>query len=365
MRSFASGASILVAWAACQIGCSNSNSSGSDGTTGSNSILAADLPDAARKAVCQHLVACGELDDVANCDQVNFLDYPESRGFVRFALNVPGDVVLNPTLLAAIANGDTVFDGAKAAACVDAIAHASCDFTSQSQRQVIDTCSNLASGKRVEDAACSESFECRSQVCALIVCPELCCRGNCIAGAPPMPAKLGEMCSYGVCEAGAYCNFPAGTCMALETEGASCFFGGQCDAGLDCVGAPSGTCQARPALGEPCSGVCRDEGTRCDATTSTCVKARLAGAACTVDSECGTVYVCDSTQHCSLGLPDGAPCEVGQRCAGERGFCVAPAGTSGTCTLPAADGAACEYNGDCVRESCDPTSKQCVSAVCS
>lgn len=325
--------------------------------------MAAGFPAAIQKAMCQHLVACGELDAVASCDQVNFVTYSWDRGLVASGPSV-GGAPENPTLLAAIANGDTVFDDAKAAACLDAIAHASCDLTSQSQRQVASTCSQIASGKRAEGAACSESFECRSQVCAVIVSPELCERGNCLAGDPPTPAKIGEACSVALCEAGAYCDFPTGMCMALKAEGAPCGFGA-CAAELDCVGSPTGTCQALPALGEPCSGLCRDEGTRCDAATSTCVKALLAGAACTMDSECGVVYVCDSTHHCSLGVPVGAPCEVGQRCAGDHAVCVTPAGTSGICAQPAADGAACQQNGDCASETCDPTSKQCVPGICS
>lgn len=357
MRRFLVGAGVIAGWLT---GCGGGHAS---------RVSVDDFPDAVRDAVCRHLVACGELADLDGCAQVNIpgavvLDTPAAVVFDAPVAQVMhlGEGVRAATFQAAMKRGDTSFDEVTAAVCVDAIAQASCDVTSQSQRTLWGVCAQSVMGTRGDGASCSESFECRSQSCARVTCHEVCCPGTCSKSVPAEPARLGESCLNADCGLDGFCDHQTWTCQGLKPAGASCQITDECAFGLACGLAPGTVCQGLPALGEACTGSCHDEGAWCDPRSATCVKLLFAGEPCD-SGRCSVAYVCDATHHCSLGIAVGAPCTVDQLCAGDRAFCDAPDGLSGTCSLPKAEGSPCRDYLDCASWACDDASNLCTAGT--
>jgi hypothetical protein len=189
--------------------------------------------------------------------------------------------------------------------------------------------------------------------------------GTCTGNAAPVAAKVGGSCLTVDCAAGAFCDDVTQICVALKPSGARCDFDEECGYGLACLD----TCQALPTLGQPCTDFCRDEGTTCSATSHSCVKVGLAGAACTpgaLSSACSPYYPCDATGHCTAGIALGQPCSDGDPCAGDRAFCdVAIGDDMGTCALPKPDGSDCTRDEACQSTICDPFELTCApDAVC-
>jgi hypothetical protein len=259
--------------------------------------------------------------------------------------------------------GKAAFESDNAQACVDGIADASCDFTSESQRSEPRECGQVVTGTFHAGERCTLDLECRSQLCDVPGCAMACCAGTCVGDTPPALAKLGQSCATTDCESSAYCNVATATCTALKPAAATCggFF--ECQFGLACVGSgATGTCTALPKLGEACAGICSEYGTTCNPTSRTCVKVALGGDPCASDLDCSFLYQCDATAHCSAGVALGAACTVGDHCADERAFCDAPGGRGvGTCAVPKAAGMHCEANEHCESFSCDAASLLCVA----
>lgn len=313
---------------------------------GKDSIALDDYPQAFRDAFCRNFIKCNAVRDLETCRNLNF----------------GVDLYITASGQAAFDMGKAEFDGEKAQACVDGIAGASCDLTSESQRALPEACAQVVRGTLAAGATCALGSECRSLRCQVPLCNEACCMGACVGDTPPALAKEGESCALVDCVASAYCDFATDLCAPLKPANATCQGGFECQFGLECLGTgTAGTCQALPKPGEACQGVCQDFGTTCSPTSRTCVKVALGGDTCTSLVDCSPLYVCDSTGHCSGGLALGAACTAQQHCADARAFCDVPAGSAmGTCALPKADGMPCGANAHCESHACDTTTRRCV-----
>lgn len=307
-----------------------------------------DYEAAVREAECSFLARCGEVESVATC----------------LALSLGPGLTITANQRAGVIAGAIRYDGAAARRCVDAIALGDCDVSSESERILAILCQPPLAGSLRDGETCRLSEECRSQVCSVPSCDMACCSGRCIGDTPPAIPGPGQPCPDSVCAAGLACHL--GGCERLLPAGASCEQRDGCDYGLLCL---DGRCQTPPVLGETCSGICRDRGTRCDPDTQTCVPVGLAGAACSITADpsgCSVIYACDRTGHCSAGIALGQPCGLGDRCAGARAFCdTALDGSPGVCALPRADGAPCTRDAGCTSLHCDPFTLRCTTpAVC-
>lgn len=294
-------------------------------------------------AFCSFLSRCGTVEDIAACRDTNL------GGQVFF---------LSPSVRAAIGEGTSEFRAKNARICLDALADRSCDVTSQSNRALPDECANIITGTLHEGAACALNAECISEICIVQQqCDQACCLGTCVGDTAPVSARLGESCELAGCDDTSFCDFTL-TCVPLQPEGTLCSSPAQCDYGLDCL--PTSTCGPLPALGEPCSGACRDLGTMCNPVSHTCVETALAGEDCTTSADCSPFYACDDTGHCNPGIALGGQCATTQLCAGDRAFCDAPSIEDiGTCSLPKPDGAACNRDAMCESFYCDLDALTC------
>jgi hypothetical protein len=309
---------------------------------GGSSLSLDDYPAARRDAFCEYAVACGEVADVAAC-RTTSLGQP---------------VQLTASERAAIAAGTIVYRGSDAQTCVDGLAARSCDVTSQSSRVLPDACFTVLVGTQGEGAACASDAQCVSQLCDVPACDDACCLGTCVGGAAPGRARVGESCEAARCVDNAFCD-AAALCVTRKNAGSACIVSDNCQFGLDCI---DGACTALPAIGQPCDGACRDQGTTCSPISQTCVEVALADAPCTMTSECSVFYVCDATKHCSPGLALGEPCTLGQRCGDAGAFCDAPVGEStGSCALPREIDEPCNREAGCLSGHCDLVAQRCVA----
>jgi hypothetical protein len=106
-----------------------------------------------------------------------------------------------------------------------------------------------------------------------------------------LPA-VGQACaSDGICrDEGTYCDLTADMCRPIGVAGTPCSEADACSPYYPC----NGTCTQAPALGEACSSGnrCFDAGTWCDFGAGLCVAKRADGAACDSDAECSSNF-CD------------------------------------------------------------------------
>jgi hypothetical protein len=309
----------------------------------------------AREAYCRQLVRCGEVEDLATCARVN----------VQL-------IVLAPANPADIDDGTAIYDPVQAGLCLDAIATASCDPTSEERRAPIAACSHVLTGTLLAGVSCAADRECISGRCdkSSPQCPpgDGCCTGVCAGDTPPTLAAVGASCANADCERGAYCD--GLTCQALRPLAAACNSQEQCGYGLVCDLSGTvfgdGTCAVPPGPGEPCGlhGFCRDDGTVCGFETGRCVRLALGGERCGGDTLCSPVYTCDpATSTCTTGAPLGAACTTTTLCADPVAFCdIALGQSSGICAVPQPDGAVCTTGQNCQSFHCDP-SHHCAPAL--
>jgi hypothetical protein len=307
-------------------------------------VPADDYPAAVREAVCRQLTRCGGVESFDTCltTQIDLI------------------IAFSASELAAMRAGTIAYSGATARACVDGIAGASCDVTSQTGRGFPDACQEIIAGTLHDGDPCAFGEECISQRCEVPNCGMACCAGGrCVGDAAPARAGLGEACTSAGCVAGAFCD-AAMRCTALHAAGAACGGRAECQYGLDCI---DGRCAAPPVLGQPCGSACRDLGTTCSSATHTCVAVGLVGAACGIGaspSDCALHDVCDRTGHCSAGIALGQPCGAGEQCADDRAACDTPPDQlTGVCGLPKPDGSTCARDAVCDSLHCDPFTTQC------
>lgn len=286
-------------------------------------------------AVCESIVACGQLANQQICEL--YFGGEINVGLAQFG--------------AGVADGTLIYDGVAAATCLASFDGQSCDATSEERREEPPACANVFVGTVADGGTCFIDDQCVSGTCDVPECGEACCEGTC---GPSNPlAELGESCVDTACVAGAFCDETA-TCAALLAAAAPCTYAEQCDYGLSCLG---GSCGVAPTTGQACpDGECALIGDRC--TDGIC--ATLGG----VGDSCATVN-CQNGLYCNQS---GAPVcaefpTVGQSCAAlgfcQEGYCD---GVSGLCKVRQATGAACDGQLACASGYCDETVDPAVCA---
>lgn len=345
-------------------GCSESKTPGP-----AASIPLADLPAAYATAVCGAADAClGPLMPIfvasGDCEQ-------------RY-----GGLVTNgamPLFEAAIARGTLVYDPARAAACMDAIAAAGCDALGGGLLPA--ACEDALLGNVALGGACDIDGECVGDAACVqgATCP-----GACTARGGP-----GHSCTRNdECERGLVCD--STTCTAPPTEGQACQgpSAPDCRIGLICLGGNGtrqGTCSTQASLFTAAEGATCDlqagpwcqEGLSCivdsiaapGSPTFLCARPVLHGAACKagIPDQCPVGEYC--TARAAMGMIDGtcAPLPVGGEPCATRLIgpsCAAGhACVMGTCRPLQANGGACTSLAECYSGIC--TSGVCaVPTVC-
>ena len=291
-----------------------------------------DVATARREAECERLVRCGLFADTDTCTA--YFRAPFDRG-----------------LRAAVQAGRVRYDAADAHACDAGLAAMSCDQTAADVRAAVVACTAVFTGTLADDAECAFDLECASGDCDARNCaPDMCCYGRCL---PAVAAAIDEPCdSDRQCTGDAYCGTDD-ACHALASAGMTCTFDSNCDVGLACIGATDlqpGACRVLPHLGESCPYLrCAEIGAECS-TAQLCVRAGLAGAACTADAECSEFRGCDPTTSRCVDTPAlGMPCRG--RCAGDA-YCAFDGSSIGTCAVPQANGAPCASYDQCASQFC-------------
>jgi hypothetical protein len=143
-----------------------------------------------------------------------------------------------------------------------------------------------------------------------------CSGGTCVANPPITFLGAGGDCSVvdTVCQDPYYCD--AGTCVARKVVGADCGRQTECQLGLRCLQAPTGTCTAPLLAGAECSGGDCDAGLYCN-DESVCAPYPHVGESCVYPQSEDALWCVDS--WCDAGAEEptcqpyreiGAPCSL-------------------------------------------------------
>lgn len=300
-------------------------------------------------------------------------------------------------------------DAAKIADCKAKIDDLSCEELSRFRGgapEGLESCAVFTRGTADEGEACSAlGFEaCKDGL-------------SCDFGAGQCPGactRIPVPCTQDGCEAGEYCSYLSGECVAQRGEGAICepnaigdLARRSCQTGLHCFAEidQDPKCVARIPLGESCDvtidvELCA-EGSYCDPDSAKCVARNSENGSCNFVGMCREDLYCDfssnlcrpqgrageacndSAGSCALGLAcdqvckpagevkapvdpvtiarSGEPCGVGIVC-GLGLVCALDAENNAICAAAFAPGAACESAYDafsCERGLCNFTTDTC------
>lgn len=309
------------------------------------------LPGALALALTLTVVGCpGSKDPKPDSGELSLADYCaeipaavdlESACF-HFDPAVLGSLVSSCVAMEAeVAAGRLAYRGDRAKACIDAWKVITCEAIDAG----VPECAGVLVGTVANGNACLDDFECADGQCLVgASCPGICtayvglngvcsaagaqcaqgllCDPNnrCIATTPP--AKQGQACATGGCEAGLYCDPGPKTCAPKKKSGSCAGAPDACAVGYACVGGGScvvysgrgercgqdaecgwgwacidGACGPAPAIGSPCAssvgGATCTRGAYCDraGTPATCRAQKAGGATCTDYVECAS-YAC-------------------------------------------------------------------------
>jgi hypothetical protein len=265
--------------------------------------------------ICDFEVRCGLYPDAATC------------------MSSVSDNT--PQLVADVKSGKTIYDGAQAAACLDAFTARGCN---QSGAIAAPTaCDKAFTGTVAVGGACFAGEECVSGDCNISNCitTMACCAGVC--GAVTVLVAEGATCSPtgANCVAGTFCDSGVGgtsTCKRRGVAGAACAGPFDCADGFACVtpaGQTTGTCGAFPQTGQDCKttdGRCDSSLDYCDPVTNKCTRRGAVGGACDgmTGGTCLPYAECDPTTSKCVGRGAvGAACMLGSDCY--TGQCTAGA----------------------------------------
>jgi hypothetical protein len=247
------------------------------------------------KAVCAKLAGCcSQADRDAYFGQ--FRDKPYELASTPSAAEC--EVVLAQTLgklhdkwIPSVERGAVAFDGAKAAACVDAVKTAACGVPLASAlfgengcwgpRGKVFTkklalgaaCENIGDGTYYGECDPAVGFcgnvskKCEpwkrtNEDCTIVGTWAFCAPGlNCDnatpsrpgkCSAPPVTVAIGQSCTAlsgptTLCAADAFCNYTSGKCEAKKADGATCQYDDECQTGhpFSCSPFGAGTCGKR------------------------------------------------------------------------------------------------------------------------
>ena len=311
----------LLAVALVAAGCGSSSSGGTNTSTPSAYVTAADTIQSTLAQTC--------------------FGYPP--GFFAANFNFP----MGQQYQVIIDSGKASFNATAAAACISAQQTAGCWQAALPGT----TCTGVFTGSVTVGGTCMSSAECVSgSYCTQNSAPGYCVSGTCQPFALP-----GQACNPGRCAPGLGCS--SGVCATVQYVGLGqacdnvatiCKQGYRCDAGL---------CVAPLAAGDSCSaGVC-DYGLGC-APNNTCQSYVGLGGSCDASHPCGDAMTCTGGT-CALDYA-----QLGASCASLRclpGNVCDPATT--TCVPVLGAGAPCTFNTACWSGSC--TAGSCTSPICS
>lgn len=299
----------LVALAVLVAGC------GSDFRTAAPSVRLQDVPGELAAVLCERQLACSPfLAILGGTQQVCTTEW-ENR------IRQGG----YDAIIEAVEEGRTEYEGAKAAACVDAWRKTDCSELHVEP----DVCREVFRGAVPRGGECTIDQECSGDsICSFAdACP-----GTCVAR-----LAAGEVCdgSDERCAEGLVCSEATNRCAQPGRAGDPCGAGveAQCAGTLQCAG-------ERPVMGTP--GVCTapedvfavPEGESCDLDAGRLCQL---GLACVLElSGEPPQFVCRALREdgsCNAGFP--AQCQPGAYCAG---IDLAQGDVEGTCTpLPTAN----------------------------
>lgn len=218
-------------------------------TTAATGLDLRDLSAAMSHAICQHMIACCTDEELER--ELSWLPTDQPTTPTRCEDNVQLDINFDVAVFGqGVEDGRIRYDGAKAEACVAAIAALGCSGEDgrfeRSFGRGIASCDAMAAPLVDDGGACSSHRECKSALCNAQ-------------------------------------DEAQGVCIPLASEGQACIGVGNwsCRPGLYCAG----TCKPLVALGAPCEyhiecgddRLCGQDG---------CEAERLDGAACDNDEQC-------------------------------------------------------------------------------
>lgn len=245
-----------------------------------------------------------------------------------------------------LARGNTVYDSAKAAVCLEAWRGSICEGSFANPPP---ECDEVFVGTQLEGEECISETECaEGRTCEIAtdacegICANNCGDFNCLdtefcsaTGCVEKGALAASCESFEECQRGLYCINSICSTGGTTAERGECAFNGECSGDLICI---SSKCQPfdPPAAGEACTlgefstyceagSVCTDLVLGTDELDGTCGPTKAAGEECRVFYECATGLTCDA--------PDFV--------------------TPGVCTPLRAIGAACNNQFDCASGVCE------------
>jgi hypothetical protein len=288
--------SMVAAVLAALAGCGGSGS-------GSGDVSLQELPARAVDVFCQAELACGLFPDSASCHSALQAD----QGQVE----------------ADVAAGKVKYDGAQAAACLDALpASVSCT-QSAPRRPQPSACNQIFVGTVAMGGPCLANEDCVSASCDFKACATatMCCAGTCATPQPSSVAVGGACNSINQCAVGAYCNFDVTpfVCAPVKAAGQPCSSSNECMDGAACLPTSASSlsmraCGRPPRRGEACPGPtsCDSRADFCDPLTMKCVARLAPGAACMPAAMgCVAWAFCDTTSlKCVARGGVGEPCDA-------------------------------------------------------
>lgn len=284
-------------------------------------------------ARCRRLVTCGVMPDLGTCERTN-----------------PGPIATSLTFRALVANGAVQWDPEVALACIQQLEGRGCEWVDTSSS--ILACWAMHRGMGSDGEACVYGFECKSRECRTEGCVDACCTGTCVGDEIPLPALLGESCSFAPCRQGICLDE---ICVPHRREGESCEWF-QCAPGLKCIG-HSGVkrCEALPDTGERClfpetSETCRRIRDLCGPDLR--CRPGVVGAECEEDDQCLFYLRCDLMTHrCAPNARTiGDECFYDVDCSDLGSFCDEE---TQRCAWPRANAEPCTDDRGCASNLCD------------
>ncbi|MFL5319647.1 MAG: hypothetical protein ACJ790_08305 [Myxococcaceae bacterium] len=293
---------------------------------------------------CDALIRCGQMDPNFRQGCYTFLERYQCA-----------------SLKSSVTRGGSTFDAQKAATCLQAYGAALATSCNTSPSVSDPSCQDLVKPAAGPGQICTAQSDCSDQNTA-------CSGQGCNTTCQPW-GGLNQVCRYGSCSQGFWCDSASDTCKAPQQIGSNCSSGStqnpQCVDTAYCD-TTQGKCVALPGQG----GTCRP-GTPTCATNLYCSSNNTCQPFLALDAGCnGSDPSCGPTRYCPF-VNGGYHCaprhDVNGTCASYREClttlrCTTTGSTAGTCQPKGGEGASCQGTfGECEDTLyCDPVPKQCL-----
>lgn len=223
--------------------CASSACGGGDG----GAVEPDEIGEAIASIECARLFDCCDADELMSELGFGDIDTPEECEQLLAGLS---SGFLEPKIEAAIASGRLIYHADRMGDCVDAMAALSCAEAAAAQTEDFATftgCEDPFEGQVADGGACADDVECQSGFCRG---DSTDFEGNVTEGVCDAWPGDGDMCDFGDCADGYYCDFgPNGEmCVAALSAGSECDSDDECETGNCAGGDPMnnvpGTCSA-------------------------------------------------------------------------------------------------------------------------